>query len=81
MKRIDCLGDLCPLPVMRLQNELDKARPGESFMLVTDHSCVTRSIQELSKAKGLVFRADEVINGVWELHLAVPESDPSQTAE
>lgn len=73
MKDIDCLGDACPVPVMKLQKELNAARPGDNFMLVTDHSCVPRSIEQFAKTRGLGFVAEEVMAGVWELHLTVPE--------
>lgn len=75
MKNIDCLGDNCPVPVMKLQKALNAAKPGDSFMLVTDHSCVPRSIEQFAKAKGLGFVADEVMTGVWELHLSLPAAD------
>ncbi len=40
MKKIDCLGDMCPVPVMKLQRETKKMKPGESVLLITDHSCI-----------------------------------------
>ena len=32
MKTIDCLGDICPLPVMKLQKETKKMQPGDSVI-------------------------------------------------
>ena len=65
--KIDCLGDMCPLPVLRAMDALKKIRQGESFMLVTDHSCVVQSIKEKHFAGSVAISFDEVINGVWEI--------------
>ena len=73
MDTIDCLGEMCPLPSMRLQKQLREAKPGDSFLLVTDHSCVPRSIGEYCSKKGLLFAQDEVMSGVWELRITVPD--------
>lgn len=78
MREIDCLGEICPIPVMRLQNFLKEAVPGQEVMIVTDHSCVPRSVGEFCRKKGLVCRPEEVISGVWELYISLPEKAPSQ---
>ena len=38
-KVIDCFGDICPVPVIKIEKELKTIQPGDEFMLVTDHSC------------------------------------------
>lgn len=67
MKRIDCLGDICPVPIMRLQKEVSSIADGEEILLVTDHSCSCNSVQEFCKERQLHCAIDEVINGVWEI--------------
>lgn len=67
LQTLDCLGDTCPVPLMRLQQQLKQAE--DEIMLVTDHSCVTRSIEDYCQKRGLSIRSDEVMNGVWELHI------------
>ena len=67
MKRIDCLGDICPIPIMRLQKEVSSIADGEEILLVTDHSCSCSSVQEFCKEKRLCCAIDEVMNGVWEI--------------
>ncbi|SBW08387.1 conserved hypothetical protein [uncultured delta proteobacterium] len=66
---LDCLGEICPVPVMRLQKALKDNAGYENILLITDHSCVPKSIGEFCRAKKLGYVADEVINGVWELHI------------
>ncbi|MBS6339365.1 MAG: sulfurtransferase TusA family protein [Eubacterium limosum] len=67
MKTIDCLGDICPLPVMKLQKETKKMQPGDSVMLVTDHSCAVKTIRQFCESRQFSCACDEVMNGVWEI--------------
>jgi TusA-related sulfurtransferase len=39
MNTIDCLGDMCPVPILKIQNELKKTKTGVSIKVITDHSC------------------------------------------
>lgn len=68
MKKVDCLGEFCPIPILRIKEELKTLPQGESFMLVTDHSCVLQSITDhFSKSSHVRVEPEEVINGVWEI--------------
>ena len=70
MIKIDCLGDMCPVPVLRLQHVLPALRAGETCMLITDHSCTLANLDTYCKGNGLSYEAEEVINGVWEITIA-----------
>ncbi len=70
MVKIDCLGDMCPVPVLRLKNVIQSIKNGEKCMLVTDHSCTLSNIDAFCKANGLSHSADEVMNGVWEITIS-----------
>lgn len=63
IKVLDCFGDICPIPVIKVEKQLSELEEGEQFMLVTDHSCVLKSIQD--KYNNVVI--DEPMNGVWEI--------------
>lgn len=67
MKKIDCLGDFCPIPVIKAKNALKKLKTNESIMLVTDHSCVVESVSTQFSKLNCHIEIDEVINGVWEI--------------
>ncbi|MDF2521249.1 MAG: response regulator SirA [Clostridia bacterium] len=67
MDKIDCLGEYCPVPILRIKEKLKKSPKGEPFMVVTDHSCVLQSIQDYCEKTKLLIEIDEVINGVWEI--------------
>lgn len=67
MKKVDCLGDICPLPVIKTKKELQSMKSGESIMVVTDHSCSLENLIELIKNCNVKYNYEEVINGVWEI--------------
>ncbi len=67
IKKIDCLGDICPIPIMKLSKNLKHIEDGEACMLITDHSCTLTSVTDFCKNHKLMLSADEVMNGVWEI--------------
>lgn len=67
MKKIDCLGDICPIPIIKTKKELKSMKTGESVMVVTDHSCTFEALIELLENRNVKIKSDEVINGVWEI--------------
>lgn len=70
MLKIDCFGDICPVPLLKMQNELEHIAIGESFQVVVDHSCVIESMQNyLKKSQHVTYQIEEVLNGVWEITL------------
>lgn len=67
MKSIDCLGDFCPVPVLKLKEQLKKMHPQESIKLISDHSCVLESLRaNFSKAK-VTIEGKEIYQGIWEI--------------
>lgn len=67
MKTIDCLGDMCPIPILKIRREMKKMKSGDVVKAVTDHSCVLESI--VSNFKNHEITHEEVINGVWEIFI------------
>lgn len=67
MLEIDCLGDMCPIPLMKLKQCDSLTEKGDQVMLVTDHSCVLESITDYCAKKNLGINVDEPMNGIWEI--------------
>jgi TusA-related sulfurtransferase len=67
MKEIDCLGEICPVPVMKLKSVMKSIKSGEDYLLITDHSCTIQNLESFCKANHLKYCSEEVINGVWEI--------------
>lgn len=70
MKKIDCLGDICPLPLMKLQKVVPSIKAGDVYLFVTDHSCALNNIRDYCDNSSLYISSTEVINGVWEILIA-----------
>lgn len=69
MKKINCFGDYCPIPLLKAQKEVEKLSSGGSFMMVTDHSCVVESIDDYFSIRDFDLDIVEAINGVWEVSI------------
>lgn len=72
MKKIDCFGDICPIPILKMNREIESLLSGESFQMVVDHSCVIENIREALGKSLLTFNIEEVLNGVWEVTIFRP---------
>lgn len=75
MHKIDCFGDICPVPILKMQNEIEHLAPGDSFQMVVDHSCVITSIEHHLEKSRLTYLIDEVMNGVWEIVITKPKDE------
>lgn len=67
MHTIDCFGDVCPIPLLKIEKELKKTKDGDAFMVVVDHSCVLESIHDHYDNSAHNIESEEVMNGVWEI--------------
>ena len=67
MKRLDCLGDICPVPLMKLQSLETDLKNGEGVMIVTDHSCTCQSLLSYCRKKRYPVRIEEPMSGIWEV--------------
>jgi len=67
IETLDCFGDICPLPLLKAKEKLKTMNSGESFLLVTDHSCVVESIKDQFNSLKDEIIIEEVMSGVWEI--------------
>lgn len=67
MKKINCLGDFCPIPLLKVKDAISHLNINDSVMLVTDHSCVLESVTDYFKNTNISYTYEEVLNGVWEI--------------
>lgn len=67
MYRLDCLGDMCPLPMMKLMQCSEQLESGESVMVITDHSCTRESLLNYCAKRQLAASVEEPVPGVWEI--------------
>ena len=72
MHEMDCLGDMCPVPLMKIKECKQLKIKGESVRLITDHSCVCESITQYCKNLKLQIEIIEPMNGIWEITITKP---------
>ena len=69
MKKLDCLGDICPVPSLKAVEQLSRLQPGETIKIVVDHNCAVTNIREAVAKLATDFIVEEVANGIWEITL------------
>ncbi len=69
MYEIDCLGDMCPVPIMKLKECRQIKEKGGSVKLITDHSCTVESVSHYCHIHDLRLTITEPMNGIWELYI------------
>jgi tRNA 2-thiouridine synthesizing protein A len=67
VRKLECLGDMCPLPLMKLMQCKEQLDAGESVLLVTDHSCTCESIISYCEKQNICTKVMEPIPGIWEI--------------
>ncbi len=65
MDTIDCIGDFCPIPILKIKMMLQTLKPGDSFQVMTDHDCVLESIDEFLTRKVISYTVEEMNHGIF----------------
>jgi TusA-related sulfurtransferase len=69
MIEIKCFGDICPIPLLKINNALKKMKTNETLLAIIDHSCVVESVRDYFKTSSHEILIEEVMNGVWEIRI------------
>jgi len=64
---LNCLGDMCPLPLLKAVAAMKKLPADVALTVVTDHSCTVESIREHFTSRRCILEIHEAISGVWEI--------------
>lgn len=64
---LDCLGEACPVPLMKTQKEIEKLGVGDVLIVNIDHSCAMKNIPEWARNQGYNVEVEEVEDGEWEV--------------
>lgn len=64
---LDCLGEACPVPLMRTERKLSELLNGDILVVAIDHSCAIKNVPEWARAQGHHVEIDEVDDGEWEV--------------
>lgn len=65
-KLVDCVGEMCPVPLIKAKLRYKKIGIGESVTIITDHSCTSQALKDAFKNYKCEITVEEE-NGIWEI--------------
>lgn len=65
--KLDVLGEMCPLPILRSDKLFKTLLPGDRLIVVTDHSCAMKGIPLHFKKLPAETQISQVAKGIWEI--------------
>lgn len=67
--KLDCLGEACPIPLIKLQKKLEGVNVGDVIIVNVDHSCAIKNIPEWARKVGFNCEVDEIADGEWDIYV------------
>ena len=64
---LDCMGEACPVPLIKLDNKLNELEVGDLVIVQIDHSCAMKNVPEWARKQGHNVEIEEVDDGEWEV--------------
>lgn len=64
---LDCLGEACPIPLMKTEKKMEEMAVGDVIVVAIDHSCAMKNIPEWARKQGHNVEIEEVDDGEWEI--------------
>lgn len=64
---LDCLGEACPVPLVKTQKALEDLAVGDVVIVQIDHSCAMKNIPDWAREAGHNVEVEEVDDGEWEV--------------
>lgn len=67
MKKLDCMGDFCPIPTLKTITQIRLLEEGEILQIMVDHSCAVENIKAAVQNQVRRLEVQEVDNGIWRI--------------
>lgn len=64
---LDCLGEACPVPLMKTEKKLGTLTAGDVLVVHIDHSCAMKNVPEWARKQGYNVEVEEVNDGEWDV--------------
>lgn len=64
---LDCLGEVCPVPLIKAQKKIASMAVGDVLTVHIDHSCAMKNIPDWARKEGYNVEVEEVDDGEWDL--------------
>lgn len=66
---LDCLGEACPVPLVKAEKKLETLDSGDLLIVQVDHSCAMKNVPEWARKQGHNVEIEEVDDGEWEIFI------------
>lgn len=66
---LDCLGEACPVPLLKVQKKWADLQRGDVLIVNIDHSCALKNIPEWARKEGQNVEVEEVDDGLWDIYI------------
>ena len=66
---LDCLGEACPVPIVKSEKALTELEIGDLLIVQIDHSCAMKNVPEWARTQGHNVEIEEVEDGEWEVFI------------
>ncbi len=66
---LDCMGEACPVPLIKTEKALEKLEAGDVLIVQIDHSCAMKNVPEWARKQGHNVEIEEVDDGEWEIFI------------
>jgi len=63
---LDCLGEACPVPLIKTEKAMSTLAAGDVLIVKIDHSCAMKNVPEWARKQGHNVEIEEVDDGEWE---------------
>ncbi|QUL53507.1 sulfurtransferase TusA family protein [Paenibacillus tritici] len=64
---LDCMGEACPVPLMRTEKKMVELKVGDVLVVSIDHSCAMKNVPEWARTQGHNVEIEEIDDGEWEI--------------
>ena len=64
---LDCLGEACPVPLMKTEKKMNTLTAGDVLVVHIDHSCAMKNVPEWARKQGYNVEVEEVDDGEWDV--------------
>ena len=64
---LDCMGEACPVPLMKTEKKMAALKAGDTLVVHIDHSCAMKNVPEWARKQGYNVEVEEVDDGEWDV--------------
>ena len=68
---LDCMGEACPVPLIKTEKALEKLDAGDVLIVQIDHSCAMKNVPEWARKQGHNVEIEEVDQKCSELDISL----------